>query len=145
MTLLNQINTHIKSKIEGGQRQVITSHSSNRKEVQAQIEQSLRVFKLHDSIWRERRDLRFGSIRLESSAVFCIVQSYIEEPSRIARRIDVKFSDIINSAIEAIWYIPKRHWQWLGNILRMTSDRTIEPPQRALEHAISSSLLAHLH
>jgi hypothetical protein len=46
--------------------------------------------------------------------------------------------------IDVIWYIDKRRWQWLGHVLRMSSDRN---PHRALELLKPSpgSLLAHLN
>jgi hypothetical protein len=40
----------------------------------------------------------------------------------MTRKHDAKFSDAINS-IDVIWYIDKRRWQWLGHVLRMSSDR----------------------
>jgi hypothetical protein len=61
----------------------------------------------------------------------------------MTRKHNAKFSDAINS-IDAIWYIDKRRWQWLGNVLRMSSYRN---PHRALELLKPSpgSLLTYLN
>jgi hypothetical protein len=140
---------------------VITSHGSDRKEVQARIEQSLRVFKSHGSIWKDRR-LGIGlKVRLYKARVLSVLL-YGSESWRftatilknlrgftsrcynyMTRKHDAKFSDAINS-IDVIWYIDKRRWQWLGHVLRMSNDRN---PHRALELLKPSpgSLLAHLN